>query len=866
MKWNDLPMAERAKYIQLGVKNGITNLDEIKNYYNSFTKEGYNEWKEKIKKHKGINIDNDPTYDYEGYYNNNTNEAWDMLNKDSNAHFTDQYKTVYHPSFSNESIYSGYRNKFNPEGITGGTWIDDNNYIMSQSQFDNDWDTDATLDYFNSAEDSPVNLYAPDGATVLKGITVTPNKFGGGGKKNYRIARLNNSGKPVIDYSIPAFNSEEEMDSYLKNNNLEQIFVEELPELVVKHPDLIKKEQEQEANWTDKDKERYARMMESTGWKADTDFADKAIAAEQRARNINQGTVLGQLASGLNVISPSQQFGAIVDWAQGEKGYWEGIGGGNSGFFTDEYANEHPIWTLVGNGAADMTTGLLGIDAVNMATTGTRSSLMSGIQTVRNSAPALSRYLTKGRNYLRSKNPWSKRYSTDRFNSILYKNTEPDYLKHFKREHSTQLSRDVAEAMAMHGLAENNIYHTKLLQELGEGDINYYPEAGTYMNDDAFARYYRIIPKWERWKYPKPITLSKEEGRIREVFPEYYVYARQRGLPVDDENTFAEFLDRMSTSVRGTTLKKKGLAEEYLTTAGNTPSGKPGGDRLYTNSGLYTSNSEEIADRFSKNITGVSSNPYGATAKLYHQFDIDNTLPISGRLQQLRDQINDVTVSSPKDNTLKALGKDFNLGVPDYNSNPEIHAVEGPYMGRESKERVYIGHSSKDKVADIKGDLSITSDVADRRHRWSPGEVSDEEGLFIPSYASYTKENLKKYTDRIIENNPQWTKEFKEDLQRRIVRIANIHRRKRLGRTLQITSPLLAGLIGGGIALHNYTTEQIDKLSRELYSELEYYRNNGYKQDLSELKYELGMDDSSDEEVIKEAEKIYKELSTEMKK
>ena len=47
---------------------------------------------------------------------------------------------------------------------------------------------------------------------------------------------------------------------------------------------------------------------------------------------------------------------------------------------------------------------------------------------------------------------------------------------------------------------------------------------------------------------------------------------------------------------------------------------------------------------------------------------------------------------------------------------------------------------------------------------------------------------------------------------------------------------------------------------------MEYYRNNGYKQDLSELKYELGMDDSSDEEVIKEAEKIYKELSTEMKK
>lgn len=284
MKWNDLSMAERAKYIQLGVKNGITNLDEIKNYYNSFAKD---------------------------------------------------------------------RNQFNPEGIIGDTWIDDNNYQLSPSQFNSNWNTDATLDYFNSAENSPVNLYAPDGATMLKGITVTPNKFGGGGKKNYRIARLNSNGKPVIDYSIPAFSSEQEIDSYMKNNNLEQIFVENLPELVVKHPDLNAKEQAQEDNWTDRDRERYARMMESTGWKADTDFAEKAIEAEQRARNINQGAVLGQLASGLNVLSPSQQFGAIVDWAQGEKGYWEGIGGGNSGFFTDEYAKEHPIVSTIGNTIAD---------------------------------------------------------------------------------------------------------------------------------------------------------------------------------------------------------------------------------------------------------------------------------------------------------------------------------------------------------------------------------------------------------------------------------------------------------------------------------------------------------------------------------
>ena len=174
MKWSDLSMAERAKYIKLGVQSGITNLNDIRKGYNSFARGGYTKWKEKIREHKGIDIDNDPTYDYEGFYNSDPDRAWDMMNKGSDAHFIDEYKTALHPSFSNQSIYSGHVNKFNPKGIVGGTWIDDNNYQLSQSQFDSDWDTDVTLDYFNRAEDSPVNLYAPDGATVLKGITVTP--------------------------------------------------------------------------------------------------------------------------------------------------------------------------------------------------------------------------------------------------------------------------------------------------------------------------------------------------------------------------------------------------------------------------------------------------------------------------------------------------------------------------------------------------------------------------------------------------------------------------------------------------------------------------------------------------------------------
>ena len=156
--WNNLSMAEKANIIALGVRSGITDLNHIRSGYNSFARGGYTKWKQKIKEHKGIDIDNDPTYDYEGFYNSNPDRAWDMMNKASDAHFTDEFKTALHPSFSNESRYSGYKNKYNPNGITGGTWIDDYNYQLSQSQFDNDWDTDRTLNYFQVAESHPVGL------------------------------------------------------------------------------------------------------------------------------------------------------------------------------------------------------------------------------------------------------------------------------------------------------------------------------------------------------------------------------------------------------------------------------------------------------------------------------------------------------------------------------------------------------------------------------------------------------------------------------------------------------------------------------------------------------------------------------------
>ena len=64
-----------------------------------------------------LRILNDNTYNYRGYYNKYRNSR-----ANADTHWTDEFKTVYHPTFSNQSRYSGKKSQYNPEGLVGGTW------------------------------------------------------------------------------------------------------------------------------------------------------------------------------------------------------------------------------------------------------------------------------------------------------------------------------------------------------------------------------------------------------------------------------------------------------------------------------------------------------------------------------------------------------------------------------------------------------------------------------------------------------------------------------------------------------------------------------------------------------------------------
>ena len=100
---------------------------------------------------------NDPTYNYKEFYEGQPFLANAMLYAPEFAHFSDYAKTMYHPTFSNESIYSGKVSDYNPYGIVGGSWNEEGTeYTPSMSQLANYWN------YLNHTEDHPMKIDLPE--------------------------------------------------------------------------------------------------------------------------------------------------------------------------------------------------------------------------------------------------------------------------------------------------------------------------------------------------------------------------------------------------------------------------------------------------------------------------------------------------------------------------------------------------------------------------------------------------------------------------------------------------------------------------------------------------------------------------------
>ena len=145
-------------------------------------KRSFSDWANKASVYKGIKIKDDPTYDYKSWYNEDLNRAYALLNDDPHAHFDDKWKTPYHPTFSDQSVYSNAKHP-------GGTWgrFDYRDaYYAPLFSYVNPNDR---ISYLNMAEDNGVvpfmnngSMYRLDG-DLYGGVLPAVQVIGKRGKK-----------------------------------------------------------------------------------------------------------------------------------------------------------------------------------------------------------------------------------------------------------------------------------------------------------------------------------------------------------------------------------------------------------------------------------------------------------------------------------------------------------------------------------------------------------------------------------------------------------------------------------------------------------------------------------------------------------
>lgn len=213
MSWNKLSMRDRAAYIKLGINNGITDLNTIREIYNKFEeggplKKSYEDFSTRLSKAWGNQDLSKDDYNYQKYYNDDPDRAYRQLaliEKGERPHFDDEgksgtYKTPNHATYPD---------------LGANSWLDNDRIFNISTRQANPDNTDRILDYLG--RDLTYNkggtkvMY--DGTYLLPRVTVTPrgnytdlipNELGTGWMYRDRAGRFDD-----VDYSY--------VDKYLGN-------------------------------------------------------------------------------------------------------------------------------------------------------------------------------------------------------------------------------------------------------------------------------------------------------------------------------------------------------------------------------------------------------------------------------------------------------------------------------------------------------------------------------------------------------------------------------------------------------------------------------------------------------------------------
>lgn len=131
--------------------------DQYYNYMEKLAANKAKQWKYPSTDAALLEMLNDNTYNYRAMYNKYGNS-----DTKHEGHFSDEFKTAFHPTFSTDSIYSGKRSQFNPTGIKGGVWVKPyqdhrgntqyEQYCIGDRMWTPGFSLDRTRNYLNNAE------------------------------------------------------------------------------------------------------------------------------------------------------------------------------------------------------------------------------------------------------------------------------------------------------------------------------------------------------------------------------------------------------------------------------------------------------------------------------------------------------------------------------------------------------------------------------------------------------------------------------------------------------------------------------------------------------------------------------------------
>lgn len=857
MSWNELSLKDKADYIKESVNNGIYNLSDIRNRYNMYANGGYKpseSIKKRITNWEGSSMRTNRSFQAEANDFNRVIPS-SIRSKLSQQQLDALYSYGYNVGMGKlkkrvlPTLTNYVQGKASNEDVQKSMWASKDNELRGlttrrnierslfggkyQTVFTGTGGTPHNYGYTATTNRSSSNPYQIQneewqGKNYLgayKGLQLSMNDIMGKTKETDINDLFSTGTGPIIsmenlmsignnnvapvqpDYSyakslLSDFDSDLNSNMFDEGGNLNFIDADNRRSNILLHVE--------DGNLYDSAGNNYTQSY--------LDEENVPIIKGTMPRNTRQyydpNTTLefiNAVTAPISNFSPSNIVGSIREARDYNTFMNSFMNQDNTGFFTREYAKEHPYISTLGN---------LGGDILAEAT------FDKGIDILRD-FKANSLLYKKGLTKLRSlSKKLGYRPNFNRYNN----NTLYDYT------YGYSTIGNLADRMT-ENLANKNKDLFYIQKRLGsdselQGLKDYYTKYATRLTDtqkEAISRRYG----------DKAVQLMSDN-------PEYFKFIRENPtLNPFEQSTVDAFFRRQGLSLRGVHSNNPIQAQKFLT---ETEYGRvmPGGDRLNTNGGLYTSNSRDIGNRFKNPEVGTED---GYIAELFHDWGIDKSLPIEEQLYQQRQKVlYDLAHTKGPKGILYPLNPSINSkAYTKLRENPVLEAIESEYMRSSGEtlaanERAYLPikgiEGTKGKPVNIEK-VDFYPSQENQRGRWGSGNIDDN--LFINKELNNTTDFIRDarilLSNVPVKDKEQFEKAFKEINERMSKRVDKYEQlRDKVSKTqdkfndAKLATIGLSGVpltVAGTYGIYKYdTNNNLEVIEHELRVDDRYHRMN----------------------------------------